>query len=147
MEKTEEELYIETIYSILDNLKGKIEFSSNNIYYDNIELSVLKSNIDGINTNDFSISFQKQNGSFTLITNKSLFEEKTKQIVNLVSETCGSVPLASYSFCDMNDIMIYHWCYDDKKIEFNKNILEQYKDMKQIENLLYLNVDSPKHII
>lgn len=147
MTKMEEELYVETIYSILTNLKGKISFFQTKIPFDNIELVISKSSIDGINQGDFTISFQKQNGSFTLITNKKISDDKTKIIVNLISESCGNTPFASYNFVDMKDILISQWCYDEEKIEFNRGILEEYKRQNQIENLKYIYSDDNKIVM
>ena len=135
MTKQEEELYIFTIYSIIDKLKDKIKFKVNQIDYDNLELIIEKSNIEGFNDNDFSISFQKQNGSFTLIIKKDINENKKKKIIDLFTQVTSTNLFASYRFIDMQDIDINHFVYDDDKLDFNSNILKQFESMQQITDL------------
>ena len=135
MTKQEEELYIFTIYSIIDKLKDKIKFKVNQIDYDNLELIIEKSNIEGFDDNDFSISFQKQNGSFTLIIKKDINENKKKKIIDLFTQVTSTNLFASYRFIDMQDIDINHFVYDDDKLDFNSNILKQFESMQQITDL------------
>ncbi len=130
-----EELYTFTIYSIIDKLKDKIKFKVNQIDYDNLELIIEKSNIEDLDDNDFSISFQKQNGSFTLIIKKDINENKKKKIIDLFTQVTGTNLFASYHFIDMQDIDINHFVYDDDKLDFNSNILKQFESMKQITDL------------
>lgn len=135
MTEKDEELYIFILYTIMDKLKQKIKFKANQIDYDNLELIIEKSNFEDITNNDFSISFQKQNGSFTLITKKSLDESKRQKIVSLLELTAGIDLFASYSFVDMEDINIDHFIYDDSKLDFNTNILKQFDGMNQLIDL------------
>lgn len=135
MSEKDEELYIFILYTIMDKLKEKIKFKANQIDYDNLELVIEKSNHEDITDNDFTISFQKQNASFTLITNKSLAESKRYKIVNLLELTTEIDLFASYGFVDMEDVNIDHFVYDDSKLDFNTNILRQFESMNQLIDL------------
>lgn len=135
MSEKDEELYIFILYTIIDKLKEKIKFKANQIDYDNLELVIERSNFEDITDNDFSISFQKQNGSFTLITNKSLDKNKKQKIINLLELTTEIDLFASYSFVDMKDVNIDHFVYDDSKLDFNTNILRQFESMNQLTDL------------
>lgn len=135
MSEKDEELYIFILYTIMDKLKQKIKFKVNQIDYDNLELIIEQSNFEDITNNDFSISFQKQNGSFTLVTKKSLDDNKRQKIVTLLELTAGIDLFASYSFADMEDINIDHFVYDDSKLDFNTNILKQFDVMNQLIDL------------
>lgn len=141
MEDNDERLYVELLYSIVGNLKDKIKFEVHEIDYDNLELLIEKSNLEDIKSNDFSISFQKQNGSFTLITNKNLEVEKRKRINDLLKEVTGTDLFASYNFSDMQNINIDHFVYDDDKLAFNSDILKQFRSIGQIINLTMAKVN------
>ena len=137
MEEKQEKLYLLVIQNLINNLKSKIEFTTNEIEYDNLELFIKSSNMRGINPDDFSISFQKQNGSFTLILNSTMDETKKSSIVELM-ETNSNVGLfATYSFSDLKDDQVFHFVYDDDKLEFNKNILDKFNELGQLESLSY----------
>lgn len=137
MEKKKEELYLLTIQNLINNLRGKIKFTAKEIEYDNLELFIESSNMKGINPNDFSISFQKQNGSFTLILNSGMNETKKSSIVELM-ETNSNVGLfATYSFSDLKDDQVFHFVYDDDKLEFNKTVLDRFNELGQLEGLSY----------
>ncbi|MBP3635362.1 MAG: hypothetical protein J6J17_02745 [Bacilli bacterium] len=83
-----------------------------------------------------SISFQKQNGSFTLITNSNLEVSKRKKIIDLLEEVTEINLFASYNFSDMRNINIDHFVYDDNKLNFNNDILKQFESMNQIIDLV-----------
>ena len=130
-----EELY-ENIKEIL--IKGLIEQADIeviNIDFDNVEIIVHK--IDGkvIEDNGFSISFQKQNGSFTVTTKDDSDENVKQQIVGIIDNFTQKEEFASYNFSDMMNFNINHYVYDDSKIELNKNILNEFKKLNQIVNL------------
>lgn len=135
MECNDEQLYIELLYNMIENLKDKIKFKAHKIDYDNLELTIEESNFEDIMNNDFSISFQKQNGSFTLITKKSLNESKRQKIINLLESITEIDLFASYSFADMENIHIDHFVYEDSKLDFNTNILKQFDSMNQLIDL------------
>lgn len=139
MNLEENELYYFTLYSIVSKLKDQIQFHSNKIDYDNIELIVQSSKIEEIKKDDFTIAFQKQNGSFTLITNRSIGDEKRKQIIGIMENITELDLFASYHFSDMLDINIDHFLYDDSKLERNKRILIGFKDSNQVQNLTFNN--------
>lgn len=42
----------------------------------------------------------------------------------------------------MKDINVNHYVYDESKIQFNKNILNQLNSLKQIENLKINNLNN-----
>lgn len=144
MAEINEELYIFILYTIIDKLKQKIKFKANQIDYDNLELIIEKSNFEDITNNDFSISFQKQNGSFTLVTKKSLDESKRQKIVSLLESITEIDLFASYSFIDMQNIQIDHFVYDNSKLDFNTNILKQFDSMNQLINLCIKKQIPPK---
>lgn len=133
----EEELYVFVLYNLMDKLRGKITFKANPIDYDNLKLVVEESNFEDIGVNDFSISFQKQNGSFTLITNETLEQTKRQKVVGLLSQTTQIDLFASYKFSDMQDINIDHFVYDDNKLDLNTNILKGFEKENQIIDLSF----------
>lgn len=137
MEEKQEKLYLLTMQNLINNLKGKIKFISRKIEYDNLELFIELSNIEGINPNDFSISFQKQNGSFTLILDSKMNEIKKSCIVELLGTNSNVGLFATYSFSDLKDDQVFHFIYDDDKLEFNKNILDKFNELEQLESLSY----------
>lgn len=141
----EEELYIFVLYNLMDKLKDKVKFRTSQIDYDNLELVVEESNLENIGTNDFSISFQKQNGSFTLITNETLDQTKRQKVVGLLSQTTQIDLFASYKFSDMQDINIDHFVYDDNKLDFNTNILRGFEKENQLTGLSIKRRVSPNN--
>lgn len=141
----EEELYVFVLYNLMDKLRGKIKFKANLIDYDNLELVVEESNFEDISANDFSISFQKQNGSFTLITSEALEQSKRKKIVGLLAESTQTDLFASYKFSDMQDINIDHFVYDDNKLDFNTNILRGFEKENQLTDLSIKRRVSPNN--
>lgn len=130
-----EELYENIKESLINGLKEQADIEVINIDFDNIEIIVHK--IDGkvIKDNDFSISFQKQNGSFTVITSDDLDEDVKQQIVGIIDNFTQKEEFASYNFSDMINFNVNHYIYDDSKIEFNKNILNELKNLNQLINL------------
>ena len=130
-----EELYENIKESLINGLKEQADIEVINIDFDNIEIIVHK--IDGkvIEDNGFSISFQKQNGSFTVITRDDLDENIKQQIVGIIDNFTQKEEFASYNFSDMINFNINHYVYDDSKIEFNKNILNEFKKLNQLINL------------
>ena len=130
-----EELYENIKESLINGLKEQADIEVINIDFDNIEIIVHK--IDGkvIEGNGFSISFQKQNGSFTVITSDDLDEDVKQQIVGIIDNFTQKEEFASYNFSDMINFNVNHYVYDDSKIEFNKNILNEFKKLNQIVNL------------
>ena len=79
-----EELYENIKEMLIKGLKEQADIEVINIDFDNIEIIVHK--IDGkvIEDNVFSVSFQKQNGSFTVITKDDLDENIKQQIVGII---------------------------------------------------------------
>lgn len=130
-----EELYENIKEMLIKDLKEQADIEVINIDFDNIEIIVHK--IDGkvIEDNVFSVSFQKQNGSFTVITKDDLDENIKQQIVGIIDNFTQKEEFASYNFSDMMNFNINHYVYDDSKIEFNKNILNEFKKLNQIVNL------------
>lgn len=130
-----EELYENIKEMLIKGLKEQADIEVINIGFDNIEIIVHK--IDGkvIEDNVFSVSFQKQNGSFTVITKDDLDENIKQQIVGIIDNFTQKEEFASYNFSDMMNFNINHYVYDDSKIEFNKNILNEFKKLNQIVNL------------
>lgn len=111
----------------LDNTDFKVTTGS--IYYNNVEIRLIDKEDDY-----FLISFQKENGSFTLTTDKSLSSVKREQIKNIIQKYTNSILFASYSFVDL-DVNINHFVYNDNMLEFNSNLLKELNDTSQIENL------------
>lgn len=130
-----EELYENIKEMLIKGLKEQADIEVINIGFDNIEIIVHK--IDGkvIEDNVFSVSFQKQNGSFTVITKDDLDENIKQQIVGIIDNFTQKEEFASYNFSDMMNFNINHYVYDDSKIEFNKNILNEFKKLNKIVNL------------
>lgn len=130
-----EELYENIKESLINGLKEQADIEVINIDFDNVEIIVHK--IDGkvIEDNGFSISFQKQNGSFTVITKDDLDEDVKQQIVGIIDNFTQKEEFASYNFSDMINFNVNHYIYDDSKIEFNKNILNELKNLNQLINL------------
>lgn len=130
-----EELYENIKEMLIKGLKEQADIEVINIDFDNIEIIVHK--IDGkvIEDNVFSVSFQKQNGSFTVITKDDLDENIKQQIVGIIDNFTQKEEFASYNFSDMMNFDINHYVYDDSKIEFNKNILNEFKKLNQTVNL------------
>ena len=130
-----EELYENIKEILIKGLKEQADIEVINIDFDNVEIIVHK--IDGkvIEDNVFSVSFQKQNGSFTVITKDDLDENVKQHIVGIIDNFTQKEEFASYNFSDMMNFNINHYVYDDSKIEFNKNILNEFKKLNQIVNL------------
>lgn len=126
-------------YSLINGLKGQVNFEVANIDYGNIEIIISDNNI---NEGDFSISFQKQNGSFTIATKDNLDKNIKNKIIDIVNNFTKTELFASYNFTDMKDINVNHYVYDESKIQFNKNILNQLNSLKQIENLKINNLNN-----
>lgn len=140
----DEELYTNIVYTLINGLKNHVTLDIINIDYDNIEIIIYGIDGKNINQGDFSISFQKQNGSFTIITKNNLNEKIKKQIIDIVNNFTNTEIFASYNFSDMMNINVDHYVYDDSKKEFNKNILNEFKKLDQIKNL---KINEPKTII
>ena len=136
MKDNSQRLYTEILYGIIINLKDKIKFNVCKIDYDNVELLIEKSNIEDINSNDFSISFQKQNGSFTLVTNMNIGTGKRQKIIDLLKDVTGTDLFASYNFSDMQNINIDHFVYDETKLDFNRDILNEFRSKNEIINVI-----------
>lgn len=130
-----EELYENIKESLIRGLKEQADIEVINIDFDNIEIIVHKMDWKVIEDNGFSISFQKQNGSFTVITKDDLDENIKQQIVGIIDNFTQKEEFASYNFSDMMNFNINHYVYDDSKIDFNKNILNEFKKLNQIVNL------------
>ena len=130
-----EELYENIKEILIKGLKEQVDIEVINIDFDNVEIIVHK--IDGkvIEDNGFSISFQNQNGSFTVITKDDLDENVKQQIVGIIDNFTQKEEFVSYNFSDMMNFNINHYVYDDSKIELNKNILNEFKKLNQIVNL------------
>lgn len=130
-----EELYENIKEILIKGLKEQADIEVINIDFDNVEIIVHK--IDGkvIEDNGFSISFQKQNGSFTVITKDDLDEDVKQQIVGIIDNFTQKEEFASYNFSDMINFNVNHYVYDGSKIEFNKNILNELKNLNQLINL------------
>lgn len=79
-----EELYENIKEILIKGLKEQADMEVINIDFDNVEIIVHK--IDGkvIEDNGFSISFQKQNGSFTVTTKDDSDENVKQQIVGFI---------------------------------------------------------------
>lgn len=137
MKEKQEKLYLDVVYNLINNLKDRIKFTVSEIEYDNLELFIESSNLRDISPNDFSISFQKQNGSFTLILNSEMNETKKSGIVELLETNSNIGLFATYNFSDLKDDQVFHFVYDDEKLEFNKNILNKFNELGQLENLSY----------
>lgn len=140
----DEELYTNIVYTLINGLKNHVTLDIIDIGYDNIEIIIYGIDGKNINQGDFSISFQKQNGSFTIITKNNLNEKIKKQIIDIVNNFTNTEIFASYNFSDMMNINVDHYVYDDSKKEFNKNILNEFKKLDQIKNL---KINEPKTII
>lgn len=130
-----EELYENIKESLIRGLKEQADIEVINIDFDNIEIIVHKMDGKVIEDNGFSISFQKQNGSFTVITKDDLDENIKQQIVGIIDNFTQKEEFASYNFSDMMNFNINHYVYDNSKIDFNKNILNELKRLRQIQNL------------
>lgn len=133
----EEKLYKSTLYDISNKLNEKFDISFNNIDYDNIEIVLDKSNMGGINKNDLTIEFQKQNGSFILIINKEIEENVKNKIIKMISSSINIEPMASYTYILIPNMEIQFWCYEQNKCNFNKGILDELNKLNEIENLIY----------
>lgn len=58
-------------------------------------------------------------------------------MINLISESINIQLFVFYHFFDMSNISIKHWCYEAEKISLNRDILNQFQQINQIQNLVY----------
>lgn len=82
-----------------------------------------------------SIAFQKQNGSFTIITKNKLNNDIKNRIIDTIDKITKLKLFASYNFSDMIDTKVYHYVFDESKIDLNKKIVNELKKSNLIENL------------
>ncbi len=79
----------------------------------------------------------KQNGSFVFAAKNSINEILKEQILDIVNNSSNAELFATYNFSDMKEFNVYHYIYDNSKIDFNTNILNNFNDLHQIENLKF----------
>ncbi len=60
-----------------------------------------------------------------------------EQIPDIVNNSSNAELFATYNFSDMKEFNVYHYIYDNSKINFNTNILNNFNDLHQIENLKF----------
>lgn len=82
-----------------------------------------------------SIAFQKQNGSFTIITKNKLDNDIKNRIIDTIDKITKLKLFVSYNFSDMIDTKVYHYVLDESKIDLNKKMVNELKKSNQIENL------------
>lgn len=105
----------------------------------NHQLGIIIQEINGkiIKEDGISISFQKQNGSFVFEAKNSINEILKEQILDIVNNSSNAELFATHNFSDMKKFNVYHYIYDNSKINFNTNILNSFNDLHQIENLKF----------
>lgn len=105
----------------------------------NHQLGIIIQEINGkiIKEDGISISFQKQNGSFVFAAKNSINEILKEQILDIVNNSSNAELFATHNFSDMKKFNVYHYIYDNSKINFNTNILNSFNDLHQIENLKF----------
>ena len=133
----DEKIYNNTVYNLTEALEEKTKFKTQNIYGNNIEIIIQEINGKIIKEDGISISFQKQNGSFVFASKNSINEILKEQILDIVNNSSNAELFAAYNFSDMKEFNVYHYIYDNSKINFNTNILNSFNDLHQIENLKY----------
>lgn len=133
----DEKIYNNTVYNLTEALEEKNKFKTQNIYGDNIEIIIQEINGKIIKEDGISISFQKQNGSFVFAAKNSINEILKEQILDIVNNSSNAELFATHNFSDMKKFNVYHYIYDNSKINFNTNILNSFNDLHQIENLKF----------
>ncbi len=132
-----EQAYISNFTKVFTVLNEECEVHVEQGEEENYELNITKINNEEIN-GYLSVCFQKQNGALTVIADKKIEEEIIKKLVKNVALALNIDPMASYSFKDLKEFIIYHFEYVKENIIVdNKELLEKFKISKEIENLDY----------
>ena len=115
------EVYIYSIYNIINKLRGQIKFDFSQNDDKNICLEIVDSKIADIRPRDFIIEFDKNLGNFTIITNIELEDIKRRKIVSLVSNAINISQVASYTNHNLN-LNFDYFIYDKTKTKRIKKI-------------------------
>lgn len=118
------EVYIYSIYNIINKLRGQIKFDFSLNDDKNICLEIVDSKIADIRPRDFIIEFDKNRGNFTIITNIELEDIKRREIVSLVSNAINISQVASYTNHNLN-LNFDYFIYDKTKTKLNMNYLNR----------------------
>ena len=118
------EVYIYSIYNIINKLRGQIKFDFSLNDDKNICLEIVDSKIADIRPRDFIIEFDKNLGNFTIITNIELEDIKRREIVSLISNAINISQVASYTNHNLN-LNFDYFIYDKTKTKFNMNYLNR----------------------
>lgn len=113
MEKFREEL--------INTLKKeyKITQKQNEIYFDT------DCNTNPLKESDFTIAFQDENQSFTIISKRTNQINMDENILDLLENDFHITPRYIYCFKENPEYLIYHFCFG--KIEMNDKIIEEFK--------------------
>lgn len=130
--RTEITKYLEQILVSLTNY----DFRFIPIHKNNYEIKIIsnKGQIP-LTEDDITISFQKQQGSCTIIHIIDCDLEVKNDIVEILTKTFGTKPLAYYKFTDFPYHSIIHFCYYSKYINKNIALLKQLEKENKIFNL------------
>lgn len=130
-----EQAYISSFAKIFAILKEDYEVYVKNGECKNYEIEIKKVNNNDI-TNYLSICFQKQNGSLIIIASKNIKEDLIKKLLNDVSIALNTNPIASYSFKEKENYIIYHYQYVKENIIIdNKKIIQNLIKNNEITNV------------
>lgn len=140
-----EQAYISSFAKVLTVLNSKYETHvkiinmNDNESIKDINYEIELKSINEVKIQNYlSVCFQKENGSLTVIASNGIDDDIIKEVVKDVSLALNDEPLASYNFKDLKDFIIYHFVYVKENVIIdNKKILEDYKNLGQIENLSY----------
>lgn len=141
-----EKAYISSFTKIFRALQDEYEVSIKTCEYQNYEVNIKSINKESV-SEYLSICFQKQNGSLTVIAENSINDDIVNKLVRDISLALDINPISSYNFKDLNNYIIYHFCYvlQDPIID-NKKIIEDLANSGEIENINY-DLDFKKHAI
>lgn len=130
-----EQNYISAFAKIFAVLKEDYEIYIKNGKCENYEIEIKK--IDNADITDYlSICFQKQNGSLIIIASKNIKEDLIKKLLNDVSIALNTNPIASYSFNQNENYIIYHYEYVKETIIIdNKKIIQDLIKNQEIINV------------
>lgn len=128
-------LYQQILLQICSAVSTDYDIQLVPLYEDNIEIQINNKANANISPGDLSIDFQKQNGSLILVARDSIDIKTKLAISSIISNILGYDMLATYNFYDFSNYDISHWCYEKEKINFNVDILREFKKLNQISHL------------
>lgn len=130
-----EQNYISAFAKIFAVLKEDYEVYIKNGECENYEIEIKKINNYDI-TDYLSICFQKQNGSLIIIASLNINNDLIKKLLNDISISLNTNPIASYNLKEKENYIIYHYNYIKENIIIdNKKILNDLIKNNEIINV------------